>query len=89
MVMGANIADQIYLLRNNQRYAIHGAIKDWSSHEQRKEKGIKTDNIDLSSPCYLSDTRCKGWILEPVCPTYSGGNLLRTEIYTNVIPIRV
>ena len=56
---------------------------------KEKEKGIKTDNIDLSSPCYLSDTRCKGWILEPVCPTYSSGNLLRTEIYTNVIPIRV
>ncbi len=58
-------------------------------NKEKKEKDIKTDNIDLSSPRYLSDTRCKGWILEPVCPTYSGGNLLQTEIYTNVIPIRV
>ena len=45
-------------------------------YEVSKEKGIKTDNIDLSSPCHLSDTRCKGCILEPVCSTCYGGNFI-------------
>lgn len=60
-------------------------------YEVSKEKGIKTDNIDLSSPCHLSDTRCKGCILEPVCPTCYGGNFItygdisRRDPYTCMI----
>lgn len=45
-------------------------------YEVSKEKGEKLKNIDLSSPCLLSDTRCKGCILEPICPTCYGGNYI-------------
>ena len=37
---------------------------------------LKLDYINFSSPCHLSDTRCKGCILEPVCPTCYGGNYI-------------
>lgn len=60
-------------------------------YEVSKEKGEKLKNIDLSSPCLLSDTRCKGCILEPICPTCYGGNYItygdvsKRDPYTCVI----
>lgn len=45
-------------------------------YEVSKEKEEKLKHIDLSSPCLLSDTRCKGCILEPICPTCYGGNYI-------------
>lgn len=45
-------------------------------YEVSKEKGEKMENIDLSSGCALSDIRCKGCVLEPVCPTCYGGNYI-------------
>ncbi len=45
-------------------------------YEVSKEKGVKLDNIDLSTACNISDPMCKGCILEPVCPTCYGGNYI-------------
>ena len=45
-------------------------------YEVSKEKGVKLDDIDLSSPCHLSDEQCKGCILETICPTCYGGNYI-------------
>ena len=60
-------------------------------YEVSKEKGEKLGHIDLSSPCHLSDTRCKNCILEPICPTCYGGNYItygdvtKRDPYTCVI----
>lgn len=59
-------------------------------YEVSKEQGTKLGPIDLSS-CRISDLRCKGCILEPVCPTCYGGNYItygdvsRRDPYTCII----
>lgn len=60
-------------------------------YEVSKEKGEKLGYIDLSSPKDLSDKRCKGCILETICPTCYGGNYItfgdvtKRDTYTCVI----
>lgn len=45
-------------------------------YEVSKKKGERLGGFDLSSPLKLKDERCKGCILEPVCPTCYGGNYI-------------
>ena len=60
-------------------------------YEVSKEKGEKLGEFDFSSPDRLSDERCRGCILETVCPTCYGGNYItygdvsRRDPYTCVI----
>lgn len=45
-------------------------------YEANKERKIDPSSFDLSSPQLLSDKRCKGCILETICPTCYGGNYI-------------
>lgn len=45
-------------------------------YEVSKERGERLGEFDLSSPQKLQDKRCKGCVLEPVCPTCYGGNFI-------------
>lgn len=48
-------------------------------YEVSKVRGKKLPQIDLSKSLELSDPRCQGCILEPVCPTCYGGNYITYE----------
>lgn len=60
-------------------------------YEVSKERGEKLGDFDLSSPEKLSDVRCRGCVLEPVCSTCYGGNYItygdmsRRDPYTCII----
>lgn len=45
-------------------------------YEANKEHKVDLASFNLSSPQLLSDKRCEGCILEPICPTCYGGNLI-------------
>ena len=45
-------------------------------YEVSKEKGERLGKFDFSSYQKLQDKRCKGCILEPICPTCYGGNYI-------------
>lgn len=45
-------------------------------YEVSKERGERLGDFNLSSPQKLQDERCKGCVLEPVCPTCYGGNYI-------------